>query len=368
MGLTHRRRLNHPAAAIAICLLPLLFAGPAGADENITVTGVSGDLERGGELIISGYGFGVKSPALPRLWDDFEGQQVAQPVGDPVHGVYTRTGSTVYSVIDPYGGDGCAHSPIRGDGGSPGLVSHWIPLEATDAFASMKFKLISTYGSVSPHNVKLIRVNAHDPDPTHGYPNYNIGNDRGSTTFRGIVNHGLYGQVYFGGFGDIPNPNGWNSISIWDHCGDPDVANGFVGREINGVSEERHDIVTLQSGHLDGLRSAFFCGYVSHDGYDADLYLDDVYADVTLARVLVRDPAGGNHEMQIPVEWGSTQIRVAANPGRYATGTDLQLIVFDADNNASAPYTVTVGENQSGGGDGGPPGTPSTPVMELVDQ
>ncbi len=359
------RRSSRAILGVAFCMLLVPYTW---ADENITVTGVTGDLERGGELVISGYGFGTKVPALPRLWDDFEGHTVGQEIGTPVEGVYSRVGSSVYSTTDPYGGGICSHSPIRSDSASPGLVSNWVPLEATDAFASMKFKLRSDYGSVSPHNVKLIRVNAHDPDPTHGYPNYNIGCERGSTSFQGIVNHGLYGQVYFGSFPGLTGNNDWHSISIVDHCGDPDVANGYAGREFNGQYEERHDIVTLQSGHLNGLRSAFFCGYVSHDGYNADLYLDDVYADITLARVLVRSPDGGNFEMQVPQQWGSTQIRVAANPGRYPTGTELDLIVYDADNNPSAAYTVVVGQNDSGGGgDDGPPGQSPPPVLELAE-
>ncbi|MEZ4387922.1 MAG: hypothetical protein R3D98_10180 [Candidatus Krumholzibacteriia bacterium] len=365
MGDVLSRRFRRTILCIAICTLSAAYTM---ADENITVTGVSGELDRGGELIISGYGFGTKVPAAPRLWDDFEGHPIGQSVGTPVYGVYSRVGSSVYSTTDPYGGSGCSHSAITSTSDAPGLVSNWIPLEATDAFASMKFKLRSDYGSVSPHNVKLIRVNAHDPDPTHGYPNFNIGNDRGYTGFSGIVNHGLMGQVYFGSFDGLTGNNDWHSISIMDHLGDMDVANGFAGREFNGQYEERHDIVTLQSGHLSGLRSAFFCGYVSHDGYDADLYLDDVYADITLARVLVRSPDGGNFEMQIPQAWGSTQIRVLANPGRYPSGTQLQLIVYDAENHASAPYTVVVGQNDSGGGgnDDGPPGQSPPPVLQLV--
>ena len=364
MGNQRSSLVQHAILVIAICMLLVPYTW---ADENITVTGVAGDLERGGVLTIQGYGFGTKVPAAPRLWDDFEGNTVGQGVGDPVHGAYSRTGSSVYASTDAYGGGVCSHSPIRSTGAAPGLVSNWVPLEATDAFASMKFKLTSSFGTIAPHNLKLIRLNAHDPDPTHGYPNYNIGKERNSTSFQGIVNHGLFGQVYFGGFSGLPNATGWNSISIWDHMGDHDVANGFAGREINGAMDERHNIVTLQSGHLDGLRSAFFCGYVSHDGYDADLYLDDLYADITLARVVVIDPDGGNLEMQIPQTWGGNQIEVAANPGRYPSGAELQLIVYDADNNASAPFTVFVGENNSGGGgDDGPPGQSGVPVMELV--
>jgi len=351
---------NRVAGCLAVCTV---LVSQAWADPNIQVSGVQGSFDDGALITITGQGFGTKVPAQPFLWDDFEGHTPGQLVGNPVVGAYSRVGVTEYSATYPYSGDGCAYSPILGTPDGPGLVAHWIPAEVANGFASMKYRLISSSGSMAPHNVKLLRLNAHDPDPTHGYPNYNIGKERTAVNYYGIVNHGLMGLVYFGGFNEPADADAWTSLSIWDHMGDPDVANGFAGREINGVMEERHNIVTLQSGHLNGLRAAYFCGYVSHEGFDVDLYLDDVYADVTLARVLVRDPDGGNIEMQIPQSWSPNSIQVLVNTGAYPSGTELDLIVYAADNYASAPFVVTVGES-SGGGDLGPPGMPSTPYFE----
>lgn len=357
-----RNGQNPRLAAVFIALS--LVAGVARSDQNIAVTNVSGTLANGQTLTITGIGFGIKAPAAPLLWDDFEGHTAGEGVVAPVVGSYTRTGDTVYSQMDPYTGNMCAFSPVRGSSAEPGLISNWIPDVELDGFASMKFKIISTAGDITPHNIKLIRLNASDPDPTHGYPNYNIGKDRGFLNFSSIVNHGLLpGQVYAGGFSELPNPTGWNSVSIWDHLGTPDMANGFVGREINGSQYDRADIVSLISGepNLAGLRSAYFCGYISHDGFDVDLYLDDLYADTTLARVLIIGTDGGNHEMQIPVAWTSDSIQVTARPGRFAAGSQVQLIVYDSENNASNPFTLTVSDD---GSDPGPPGAPGQPVKQ----
>lgn len=322
--------------------LTLLAAHSAVAAPQIT--SVEGSLERGATLVIHGSGFGAKDPALPRLWDNFEGNAVGDPIGDAVVGHYTRTGPTRYSDTAPYAGDRCAHSELIGGEttGSPGLVSNWIPTEATDAFAAMKFRFVSAAGSAEPHNIKLIRINTSDPDPTHGLPNYNIGNDRGYTSFSGIINHGAMGQTYFGGFGDIPNHEGWNSIHIYGHVGDEDVANGFAGRSINGDYLKRTEVVTRLLGDRAGYRSAFFFGYCSTEGYDVDIYLDDLYADTTLARVMIHSDSG-SYEMQLPTAWSDDRIEIACNPGRYVSGEEVNLVVYDAEDSASPPFAITVG-------------------------
>ncbi|MCK4305850.1 MAG: hypothetical protein KAY24_16555 [Candidatus Eisenbacteria sp.] len=327
--------------ALVMLAISVAFSGRVMASDGITVTDVFGHFATGDTVTINGVGFGAKSPALPLLWDDFEGHPIGAGIGDPIVGSYSRIGITVYTDANSYSGQVCAYSNIDGTGGFPGLVANWVPNEAKDAFASMKFKIVSSYGSVAPHNIKLLRLNAHDPDPTHGYPNFNIGNECTQTTFKGIINHGLLGQIYFGGFGDLPNPTGWNSLSIWDHMGDPDTANGFAGRCINDQVNEIHDRITLQSGHLGGLRSAFFCGYISHEGHDVDLYLDDLYADTSLARVEIYADTGF-HEMQVPIAWSDGSISVICNSGSYAPGTEVQLVVYDADGNVSPPFSLKV--------------------------
>ncbi len=354
MGFTNKHFARVALGFVAIaCAAAGALAGP-----DIAVTRLTGDFVKGQVLVIEGNDFGAKNPALPRLWDDFEGHAIGTAIGTPVHGIYTRTDGTVYSDRAPYTGSGCAFSNITAASTGSGLVSHWIPEQATRGFASMKWKISSAAGSLSPHNIKLLRLNAHDPDPTHGYPNYNIGNERGYTGFSGIVNHGLMGQVYLGGFTAAEYTyGGWNSIAIWDRLGSPDQPNGMAGRRINGNSVQRDGIVTLQSGHLDGLRAAYFCGYLSHDGSDAQLYLDDVYADVTLARVEVFSDTGF-HEMQIPVDWSEGRIEVVCNPGVYFPGQTVNLVVYDADGNASAPYQFVIGGS---GSDPGPPGQPGRP-------
>lgn len=350
---------------LRITVFSLIHSGlvlfSSGAFAAPVVTGVSGTFASGSSVIVQGTGFGQKSPALPRLWDDFEGHPVGSLVSSPLIGQYTSTYNNTYSDQQCYRGQRCAFGrralaePDRG----PGLVSHWIPLEAQNSFASMKVKIISAYGTVAPHNIKLLRLNAHSPDPTHGYPNYNIGKERGALSFVGIANHGSLGQFYFGPGGVLLNPAGWNSVSLWDHIGDPDTPNGWVGYSWGHVrAETAHDRITLRSGgdFLSGIRSSYFCAYVSHDGYDVDVYLDDLYSDTSLARIEIQ-AGSGNYEMQLPTAWEADSVTFTANTGNYPSGSQVQLVIYDPEGQATAPLSLEVGRTY--GGDSTAPGAPS---------
>jgi hypothetical protein len=114
------------------------------------------------------------------------------------------------------------------------------------------------------------------------------------------------------------------------------------------------------------VRGAYLAGQFSHAGHDADLYLDDLYIDHSLARVVVMAEAGGPAEMQIPIAWNDDTITIMANPGHHPGGTDLLLVVHDAENRASNGFQITV---ESGSGpDSGPPGTPSAVIMSTVPE
>ncbi|MCP4571091.1 MAG: hypothetical protein GY838_01940 [bacterium] len=332
---------------------------------------MSGTYTTGSVLTITGNGFGQKIPAEPHVWDNFENGagSVGTTIGAPPVGVgrYAQIGTSVYTLADPYTGNVSLTSYENGGTGEDqGLITHWIPSEEKSAFASMKFKIISAAGTIAPNNIKLMRLNAALPDYAHGFPNFNIGNDRDRTTFPGIVNHGIQQQTYFGGFGTLPNIDQWNSMSMYTHMGDVNVANGFAGRSINGQVAESGNIMTLApyEGYTDrvsGIRSVMLGSYVSYEGARVEVCLDDIYVDKTLARVVVYNPDGGNREMQIPAYWTNNEIRVEANFGRYASGTRLAMVVYDEDNNDSAPYTFFVGGD---GTDLGAPGQPGTPILQ----
>ena len=340
---------NYPIKCIgiiSICILPgILLASP-----EIQISSVSGDLSHGQLLYILGSGFGEKAQPGPIVWDDFDMGEDGQPIGTGSSGRYTSSGNIFYSANNPYAGGFCAHSPIRaGSTVLPGIVANLSPLEFKNAFISMKWKIVSTYGDITPHNIKLLKFNSHDPAATYGRPSFNIGNERTYTGFQGIVNYGSPGQLWFGSFPpEAYLNNEWNSLSMWSHMGDPDTPNGFLGREINGDRDQLEDAITyLSDSPHAGFRSFNFCGYLSHDGFDAELFMDSIYADTTLARVELHLD-GGVLELQIPISWSDEQIVVECNSGRYPVGAIANLVVFDEFNNPSNQFPVEISQGNEG--------------------
>lgn len=340
----------------------LLFAVPAAAQP--VISGVLGKCATGDTVTIVGSGFGTKSPALPVLWDDFEVGNLGSDVARPRLGSYGQS-AAVYTGAESYSGLQGADS-FRGTSGDVGFASDWIPIDVRNGFASMKIKFVGNY---LPSNIKFIRLNSPESngDYAHGWPNYDMGKDRNVTSFSAIINHGTPQQVYAGGISGLTD--GWNSISMWDHLGDPGVANGSVGRNFNNSVFERSDVLTNLSTYPTsnpshpGLRAAFFCGYASYEGSTYHIYFDEMYADTTLARVFgYNDNPVVYESMFLPVYWSADgdTIRAIFNQGTANQGEDLKVVVVDAAGRFSNAVTVEVeGIITTPQG----PGAPGTPAL-----
>jgi hypothetical protein len=365
------------AAGIGLAFCTI-FALTAHAQGNIQVYNVVGSFDANSIVTINGTGFGLKSPARPVLWDDFEGGAIGAHIVTPVIGAYSRISSRlVYTNTGVHSGSRSAYEPITDDYWSNGLCSSWIPNEAKKSYVSMVVKMNSASGSLDVPDNKILRLNTADPDATHGYPGASLGEAGEGAFIYFMSNIGAVNQRYSdypisaAEFGD-PN-NKFFSLGLWTIMSERDVANGYIGREFNGTIREQFNVETLDGTFTHGgTRNAYYSGLVQRNGSgELGVWLDEVYADTTLSRVFVRDLShagesgvgGGQVAMQIPQSWSNSSIEIRVNPGRYPTGTELSLVVYNAAGQASPAFTVTVGET-SGGGDQGPPGAPSNVVFD----
>jgi len=315
------------------------------ANEELAIGGVHGAVLDGQTIDIVGTGFGVKSPAAPLIWDDFEGGIAGQSVSG-----WPESHLNAYSDVDAYSGSlSSANYFFDGAVQDLGLDYDTGDTEFTLAFGSFKWRIDSSFGSLEPHNIKLARFNSNDPDRTHGAPNFNIGNDRGYTFFDGIVSHGYTNQDWLNERIEESDYfyNDWNSMTWWAAISDPGVPNGRAGYSINSKRHEETNLLTYNNdlGH-DGYRQILFGHYLSADGYPGWQYLDDCYGDTTLARVELGDAstieACSFTEMQIPTEWSNGSITVEVNTGAFLPGDTAYLYVFDRDGNSSEGYPVIV--------------------------
>ena len=106
-----------------ILLALLLVASVAGAQN---ITGVAGDMGHGDNMVISGSGFGTKSPVAPMLWENFENGVAGdtlgvhsdwQPFSARMTPIYNDGGATYNGsmTFTPYSGSLCATNRASGD-------------------------------------------------------------------------------------------------------------------------------------------------------------------------------------------------------------------------------------------------------------
>ena len=204
-------------------------------------------------------------------------------------------------------------------------------------------------------NRKVFRLTASTTsDYVHAYPNVKSGSDRDRTTVE--LSYANNGKEYLG---YATESSGWNSYQLIGRFGQYDVPEGYAGVRLNGQLYADDPVTWTNPDyfHEPGFTTAAFCCYISGDSNPFTIYLDDCYADNSLARIEIVG-SSGIHEMQIPITWASNQITATFNPGRYASGSSVDLYVYDADNNRSPAFSITVGGST---GDPGPPGEPGQP-------
>lgn len=359
-----------------ILALVMLLAVSASADPVISsiYTSGSNSFVTGDTITITGSGFGTKSPALPVLWDDFEDGAEDVQVITPEIGSrdYAQSDGIYYASADPYTGlqTHFSHAPTHVlPYDQIGLVYQWGNYEATDVFSSVKVK--GSNGAWYAPNTKNHRINSSGIDSgdyAHGTPNFDIGKNRARYYIDDVkVNHGILGQTSLSNTGfDAVTIGSWHSVSMWAHCGDKDVANGYVGYNVDNYYRQVENVATLlstfQTGYpyADGYSTVCFFEYSSNEPADDeyDLELDEVYADTTMARSYAYSTDPVVYEsMLLPLTWSDTEITALFNQGTASAGEILQVKVVDRDGVLSADYPVTVGGTVIE-----PPGPPGQPV------
>ncbi len=349
----------------------LLLASAAGGQ---TITSVTADsVSTGGEIVIVGTGFGEKPVAAPALWDDFEAGEIDAAIGDPLIGAsYSSPPGTYQSGgID---GSQCAVS-VRQTTGTIGLVHYWGSGTHKKAFASVDLKF--TDGDWTAANGKLLRLNAgNTSDPTHGYPNINLGKERTRTDIYAINNHGLplpY-LASLNSYSSYPSTS-WGQWSCWAAVGDSGVANGIGGRQILGTYHQR-TIQNNPDGYSgsqsalihDGFRLVYIAAYLDQLG--STIYIDNAYADSALARAeLCNDDDYTMADVRRalpPTYWAADGDSITATIYTYgfADGDSAWLFVHDPDGNRSPAYgPLVIASAYDGGGETPDNAAPGAPVV-----
>lgn len=380
---------------LVLLLVPVLAygQGPSTADHD-------GMLSAGQTVTLYGSGFGVKSPAAPVLFDDFEQHNNGfvfasgwQAVGGTVNApapwgqwYYSGTSSSnlyrpVVTVTDSFSVDGRG-KVLRYRQPTPCPTSYMqFEFQPTGKiYMDMDSKIALFGNAVGIENGKPMRITYNNDSYTCLYYNYWCGPSGkwGSAvgTQYGGVDPNLLPYVWFDQTGPEAFADGL--MSEWFHWqfayeegSAPGRRDGYAKNYFNcRISGERSDwpdrpaqIAPYQFNalHIGGQAvtgGGTVCNASASSG--AYTYWDHIYLDTTWQRIEIGNNSIYNNcterTIQIPTAWVNGEISFTARTNEFNNGDNVWVFVVDANNVPSAGYPLVVNGVFEG------PGTPGQPV------
>lgn len=368
----------NPRNATAISLL--LVCG-ASAHAAPAIDTVNGGVAQGGTLTLRGSGFGVKSPAAPILWDNFDNGTAGYLIDDPTHGhpddwdteiqcAYSHGGkhSMEYTSARSYGQGPLAvlqylytNVPWSGDpnqGSLPCVTQTRLGRlgELARMYATYRYYIINQGGTHlkmgrigcggDVHCAPNVGMTALSPDYYYWFSTRGAGGEQPPVYTDALHVNALLGQ--------------WVRDDYWAVISTPDRSDGTIGFWRNGAQ------IYLSSAALTRSSTAEVAGYQQFflpyyaQAADDTVYVDDVYIDNTRARVelcasatALSGASEAHCEIQIPSAWADGEIRVTVNQGAFAARDTAYLYVLDSNGTPSNGFRVAIG-----GGDTTPPAAP----------
>lgn len=363
-----------------ICSFFLLLVGlPFGLIAAPQVTQISGTVGHGNSITINGTGFGVKSPAAPYIWANFDdGSSQPSALGQikswstpnfsPTTGVGVRNTTGMQSYLWNFQEQNFSAAMGNIPSGF-GWNDYNQPL-----YLFRKGK--RNFSIPSSMNWKNLRLWYADGSFYTQIGNGNISEEGlGHAAYMcawqsptsGVCPDGIT-EEQTRGFSD----GRWNTEQfIWRAQSGPGATDAYFEYIVNGrravavpYTDYAQKVLAMKQGTPG---DAFYVHDQSANDPDppsgSRTWWDDIYVDRTWARVMLSNSptwgtssAGPLHEIQIPTAWSSSSITVQVNVGELPGGSTAYLYVVDANGVANASgFPVTIG----GGGGGGSLPAPS---------
>ena len=349
-------------------LIGVLLLEPVTSFGAPAVASVGGTATDGASLVISGSGFGQKSPAKPYLWAPMETSMSPSSLG--VVTSWYSTGSMSFMAGCGVGGGGCSEG-ARSDGVNTNewAASILSPASADwnaygqETYVYRKSKKTFTYDSGK--NVKTIRVWSMSASGSIQRPNFYMSMGNGRIGIEGIptpyadytmpastlaVGKGPVGQWYTEEVSLKSNSS--SSAADADYRlavnGGPNLVQFPNTQWMTNTFK-----IKVDSGYEnDGRMKMLFPIHMIVEGSDgwvpsvagSQFWADDVYVDTTWQRVMIGDSPQWNtctaREIQIPTAWSDGSISVVANLKAFPAGKSKYLFVVDKNGNPSSGFPL----------------------------
>ncbi len=350
-----------------ICVVTVLTAAGAMAQTPVISTG-SGTFATGQAFALEGTGFGTKATAAPLKYDNFEagsnGNELADWNFDTGGGdrnpeysnMFVRPHSDRSAVCIYENGQYLSTFGVYEPSGMTTVyLDFWVLFDRPDPTARNHklYRLYTGNGGGLPN--QYLQLYCNDNQPTGHFTNDGVdGHSWGDT------------RAYPGWAADKAQHN-WVHVQVYVEQSDAGVRNGVLKCWFDcGNKLDRDDYMSRGTVNRGDWHSLWFGNYSGHgsDGKcassgDAHIYFDNIYVDVTQARV----EAGNNadydacthREIQVPTSWNETSVNVTVNAGGFNSGQQVWLFLVNGSGAVSAgngPFTVggniPLGSGQSG--------------------
>jgi len=329
---------------------------------------VSGTLNHGATITISGSGFGSKVSAAPLAWDNAS----AGAVTDIWTGAWpNELPGYNLAYYAPMRGIGLPHSHVTryiagahasntgADTGYDVLMWKSFPVPALPyyIYASWYQRADDQWHFGGDNNFKTFDYSAGDEPyaltqswytcygPPHPDSNTDTGLQWTQQTGTPLSNPDQNGHNAWWGKAVNPMAGQWSKVEIAIKVSSQ--SDGYINIWENG--QQVMNYVGITDNYGGTRRSVAVGGYARMQGYTSNWrYFDDVYVDTTLSRVVLADKPVLSQasiiELQIPSAWNDGSISAQVNLGKFTQGQMAYLFVVDASGNVSATgIAVTAG-------------------------
>jgi len=315
-----------------------MVGGPA-------VTTLSGEFTTGQQVRMTGKNFGVKSPAAPLVFADFETGLQPSPLGQ------IRSWSDVESMQSSNEGA----NGTKGAKASDGDGDWWFRVDRDDWTGDGK--------KIYIHRRERVNFMATDPGQewkiwemkpgSSDVPNLYVAPNTGRVD---VENLGAEGG-FWGNFAS--KTMGWMSTEIqFQASSASNRKDGLLVLRSDGVEKARGSVMTRSSLSPRIMNTNFVVQGVASDtdGWNPRwsnnnrMWVDNVYVDNTWARIMLGDAptyaACRKFDVQVPAAWSDTTVTFVAQTGAFASGSRAYLYVFDKDGKWNENgVSVTVGRS-----------------------
>lgn len=353
---------------VAIACVTVICATSAALAQTPVISGGGGTFASGQNFVLQGSGFGQKSSPAPVKYDAFESGSVGSQLSGWDFDTGGGTQNPEYS--NTWVRPNSTRSAVSIFENGQYLSSFGVYRPAGFATVYMDFWVLFDRPNPVSRNHKLYRLYA---GVNGGLPNQylqlycNSNNPEGHFTSDGVSGGGWSDTREYPGWGGDSAQHNWVHVQIYLEQSDPGVMNGILKSWFDcGNRVNRSDYLTRDTVNTSDWHSLWFGNYNGHesDQYcaasgDSHIYFDNVYIDVTQARVEVGNNANydscTHREIQVPVSWSDGEVQVTANPGSFNPGEQVWFFVVNdsgAVSSGRGPYlvdgTVVEGPGQPG--------------------